>query len=203
MPNKKWVAVGELIAGLVGLYALLQENIAHIVQGTYDPVDLWSRFTYQSNLIAVVALLASSYAFWKGKNWKHLDTFRGAATLYMVITGAVFATLVHSASPVVAIDNNIMHQVIPIAMVVSWLVHQPAQQIPWEGWRKWLIYPLAYAGYALIYFRITGDPIYAFLDPTDDGYSPVIRMIVTLTVAAALVAFALTRLPLRRHTLRV
>lgn len=199
MPNKKRVglAVYELLFGLIGLGALLLENVVRALRGTYVFADIWSYFTYQSNLIAAFALLASSYALWRGKNWKWIDPLRGAATLYMIITGLVFALLVHNASPAVAIDNHIMHQLMPVVMVVGWLIHQPTTRISFDRTLKWLFYPWVYAGFALVHGTLTGEYFYNFLDPTGGGFRPVVVTIGALTLFAAFVAFMMIRLPRR------
>ena len=192
MSTTKRVVVGvwDLFFGLLALGALATENIVRIVRGTYESGDLWNYFTYQSNFIAMIAMLTSSYAIWKGKNWLATDVLRGAATLYMVITGVVFALLVHNASPAVAIDNNIMHQVIPAAMFIGWIIHQPATRISFARSLKWLIYPLAYAVYASVYGAVTGKYFYSFLDPATNGGIEGVLLIIAALVAFGVVVAA-------------
>lgn len=192
MLTSKRVAAYELIVGLTALGALLLENIARIVQGTYDPLDIWTYFTYQSNLIVAVVLLASSYSVLRNKHW-NLDMWRGGATLYMVITGVVFALLVHSASPAIAIDNTIMHRIVPIAVVVAWCLHLPSERIHPDRIITWLYYPWLYAAFALIWGHVTGSYFYSFLDPSDGGYLPVVMTIVVLTLFAIIVSLVMTQ----------
>jgi hypothetical protein len=198
MPNKKWVAGYEGIFGLVGLGALFTENVVRYLRGDYDPADLWSYFTYQSNLIAAVALLASTYSIWKGANWKHLDFLRGAATLYMIVTGLVYSVLVNNADPAVMIDHYIMHYLMPVVMIVGWVLHQPALRISYRWSLLWLAYPLVYAGFVQVHGALTGDYFYEFLSPVTGGYTPVLITIGVLILFAAFVAFLLTRLPRKR-----
>jgi hypothetical protein len=200
MSKVKWVAVYELCFGLLGLYALAQENIVHAHRGDYDFSGIWSYFTNQSNLIVVVVALTSSLSilFWKGKTWKHQDYLRGAATLYIIITGVVYAVLLNNANPAVMFDHHVLHQVMPIAMVIGWIIHPPSARIPYVRSLWWLVYPLVYAVYALVNGAVTGTYFYAFLDPRDSGFLPVFVTIGVLILFAAFVTRILTLLPLRR-----
>ncbi len=202
MPKTRmgWVAIFEGFFGLLGLYALAQEVIVRWQRDELDLVNLWSHFTYQSTLTAVVALLASTITIWKGVESRSIDLLRGAATLYMIVTGVVYAVLLNNADPAVMFDHHVMHQVIPIFMVVSWFWwHRPAWRIPYATTTTWLIYPLVYAVYVLaIYGNVTGDYIYSFLDPADGEELSVLRMIVLLTLAAAVASWIMAHLPLRR-----
>ena len=199
--TKRWGLVGfEAFFGLLALFSLVSENIGSAVRGGYDPLNLWSHFTYQSNLIAVIALLTSSYYLWKHKESTKLDWFRGAATLYMIITGVVYATLLNNGNPVFWFNDPITHIVIPIAITVAWFVHQPSQRIEREGsWGTdmWLAYPLAFAAYTQLYghFIHPGDFVYGFLDPTGGNELHVVGMIAGLLVAAWFVSQVLRYVP--------
>ena len=199
------VAIFEGFFGLLGLYALAQEVIVRWQRGELDLVNLWSHFTYQSTLIAVVALLASTITIWRGVESKSIDLLRGAATLYMIVTGIVYAVLLNDADPAVMFDHHVMHQIIPVFMVVSWFLwHRPSWRIPYATATTWLIYPLVYAVYVLaIYGNVTGDYIYSFLDPANGAELSVLKMIVILTLAAAVVAWVMVHLPLRRVAHRI
>lgn len=196
MSNTKRVAVTEGLFGAVGLYALMQEVTVRWHEGTYDAVDLWSHFTYQSNLIAVIALLASTFAFWIGvtrETEKYLDYVRGAATLYMIITGVVYALLVNNADPAVMVDHYIMHYIMPLAMVVCWLAHPPVERLDYSKAVLWLAYPLCYVAYVQIEGRVTGDYFYEFLNPTE-GVLPVIATIGGLLFASAGITWVMSRM---------
>lgn len=197
------VALFEGFFGLVAILSLVIENVGSAVRGGYDPLNLWSHFTYQSSLIAAIVLLTSSYYVWNEKESTRLDWFRGTATLYMIITGLVYALLLNNANPVYAMTDTITHRILPVVMVVAWLVHQPSMHIPREGWLGsdlWLAYPLVFAAYTQIYGRFIepGNYIYGFLDPTGGNELHVLGMVVGLTAAAWLVSQLLILLPQRQ-----
>jgi hypothetical protein len=72
--------------------AILVQLLDLAVRGVLNPVNYFSYFTIQSNLIAVAALLAAA-ATWRGNRSRGVDFFRGAATSYMTLTFIVFALL--------------------------------------------------------------------------------------------------------------
>ncbi len=191
MPNNRWAAIYEGLFGLVAFGALAIENIVRSARGINVLTDIWYYFTYQSAAVVVIALLASSYSYWTRKNWAWLDPFRGAATLYSVITGVVFAVLVHDASPAYMIDHHILHQLMPVVMVVGWLFHQPSVRITLDRTLKWLYYPWAYAAFALVCGAVGGVYPYDFLNPTDSGYRPVFITIAVLTLFAMVVSWVM------------
>lgn len=191
MPNNRWVATYEGILAMVVFGALAAENIARSVRGINVLTDIWYYFTYQSAAVIFIALLASTYSYWKGKNWKWLDGLRGAATLYSVITGVVFALLVNDASPAYMINHHILHQAVPVAMVAGWLMHQPSSQLTFGRTFKWLYYPWVYAAFALVVGALTEVYPYDFLDPTSGGYVPVLMIVAGLTLFAMFVSWVL------------
>lgn len=188
----------ELLFGLTLLVALGVEKSARFFSdGGFDSViDMGAHFSYQSATIAGLALLVSAFVSWRGHNSRFADAFRGAATLYMIVTGVVYTVLLNDADPQVAWVHPTIHYVAPVVMVVLWLMHPPAARIPNGYILRWLMYPWAYAAFVLcIYGPLRDDYVYGFLDPAD-GWFGVIKMIVILTVAAAAAAWVLIHLPL-------
>jgi hypothetical protein len=80
------VRVLRVAAAGVGLAAL----VVALVQSTGTVANFFSFFTVQSNILAVVLLLGGGLADPRPPRWAY---FRGAVTLYMVITGIVYAVL--------------------------------------------------------------------------------------------------------------
>jgi hypothetical protein len=63
--------------------------------GIFDPGNFLSFFTIQSNLIAV-ALLVAGVARWRAGRSPTLDFLRGAAVVYMTVTGIVYFLLLRN-----------------------------------------------------------------------------------------------------------
>ncbi len=202
MLSKNFRILYKVLFASLGLYAIAQETIVIIGRGTYDFVNFWSYFTNQSNLFTAIVLLVSAYALWRGYKWKHLDLFRGASTIYMIITGVVFALLLSGGDiktlTAVPIDNTILHEIIPIALVIDWLIHPPAKRIPFVRSLLWLVYPIFYAACALVRGALTGWYPYPFFNPEPNGYGPVVVTIIGISAFVIAMAWLLTRLPLKR-----
>ena len=77
------------------------------------------------------------------------DSVRGAVTLYIAITGAVFALLLsglqESLDTHIGWVNFIVHKLIPVVLVVDWLIDPPRHRLSsasaprgWSiRWRTW------------------------------------------------------------------
>ena len=202
MSMKNFRIFYKVLFASLGLYAIAQETIVIIGRGTYNFVNFWSYFTNQSNLFTAIVLLVSAYALWRGYKWKHLDLFRGAATIYMIITGVVFAVLLSGGDTkdltAVPIDNTILHELIPIALVVDWLINPPVKRIPFVRALLWLVYPIVYAACALIRGALTGWYPYPFFNPEPNGYGPVAVTIAAISLFVIALAWLLTRIPFTR-----
>lgn len=163
--------------------------------------NFFSYFTIQANiLVAVVFAVAAVIQLRQPAEPRWLDRLRGAATVYISITGVVYALLLSNIDVNTPLPwaNVVLHYVVPIVTVVDWLLDLPERTIPFRSALVWLAYPLAYLVYSLIRGPIADWYPYPFLDPGPHGYGYVAVMSVCVAIAAAvfvaLVAGA-TRLP--------
>jgi hypothetical protein len=163
-------------------------------------------FTVESNVIVLGYFSAALY--WMVKR----DTadapaprLRGAATLYILITGLVaHIVLNHGASPLPGLSHGsdadrlqswsllFLHYTTPIMVVLDWLCLRPRNASRWRDLPLWLSFPLGYAGLTLL--RAALFPFfpnrypYFFLDPTAHGYGWVGLQIAELTVEFVVLA---------------
>ena len=146
--------------------------------------NFFSFFTIQSNLFAAAVLLA-------GRN----DSLRGAATLYLVITGAVYATLLSGLERTLQTPlpwvNFVLHRLSPVALVVDWLAEPPRCPLRWRAALLWMVYPLLYRGYSLVRGACVGWYPYPFLDPRHVGGYGRVALVCGLIALGALVAAGL------------
>ena len=188
---------------LLGFSAVVTELATLVERGAFRPTEFFSYFTVQTNLLVVVVLLAT--ALTEGRRPRFLDRVRGATTVYMVVVFLVFAVLLAPIEGVdltaVPWDNTVLHQVVPVVVLLDWVVDPPAERIPWRVGLLWLAYPLLYAAWALVRGLLDGWYPYPFLDPDVDGYAAVAVAAVLIAVGSAAVAWLVTRLP-RRPTVR-
>jgi len=145
-------------------------------------VNFFSYFTIETNLIVVVGLLVP-----------HLSLLRGAATMYIVIVGIVYALLLagipDSTIPWV---NIVLHDVTPLAMTAYWLL-APARIAGSSASviARWLVYPLAFLAYSLIRGVIIGWYPYPFLDPRTGGYGHVAVVCIGIVAGGVLLSAAI------------
>jgi hypothetical protein len=160
--------------------------------------NFFSFFTVESNILAVIAFIGGALIIQSGKRSERFDFFRGAVTLYMVITGIVFSILLSGLEGVqltaVPWDNTVLHYLIPVAIVIDWIMDPPAKRVPFKRALWWLVFPLAYFAYSLIRGPIVGWYPYPFLNPAHGGYGKVAVVAVVITLGVLLLTFAITRL---------
>ena len=170
-----------------------------LVQGRRDNglqiENFFSYFTVLSNcaaaavLVVLVARPSLGYA-------PRFAVARGAVTLYMVVTGLVYAALLAPASADVGLTepwvDAVVHEVAPVLLLVDWLVDPPGRRLSVRQVAAWLIFPALYLVYSLVRGPIADWYPYPFLDPdhASGGYGAVAitsaGILVTIVVLAAL-----------------
>lgn len=159
---------------------------------TFNVWNFFSFFTIDSNVIAVVALI---WLLLARKQSSVLQIFRGATTLYMAITGIVFAILLSNIEVQLTLPavDLILHKIAPIIIILDWLIDPPrlrftVKQISW-----WFIFPIAWFVYTLLRGLTVGWYPYPFLDPRSlGGYGQVSLYCIAILVLGMLVAWLLT-----------
>jgi len=160
----------------------------------FSPANFFSFFTIQTNLFAI-AMLGLVAIVRPPERTVLFDAVRGAVTLYITITGVVFALLLSGLQE--SLDTHIawvdftVHKLMPVVLVADWLIDPPRHRLSFRIGLGWLLYPLAY----LIYTLIRGDRVdwytYPFLDVSRHGYGGVLVSCAVMLVGfvAAAVGF--------------
>ena len=188
--------VGRIAFAVIGVVAITYQFSAldHTL-ASFSHGNFFSFFTIQSNLLAVATLVASAVV--RGRMRTRLfDAIRGAVTLYIAITGVVFALLLAGRQE--DLDTHIpwvdfvVHDLIPVVLVADWLIDPPRHRIPLRVALSWLAYPLAWFGYTLVRGASTGWYPYPFVDVDRIGYGGVLWrsavMLVAFAAAAVVIA---------------
>ncbi len=151
-------------------------------------------FTYQSNFVAALVLLAGAWRLWDNQvdtvKW---DLLRGAVVTWMATTGIVHATLPTSANDTgisynYAWASDFLHQVMPLVLVLDWLLMPPRHRLAFRHALLWTVYPLAFAAFSLVRGPFVDWYPYPFLDPRDDGWGSVALYVVA--IAAGFLLFS-------------
>ena len=139
---------------------------------TESIVRYFSYFTILSNII--VAVTATAVAFLPRLTFFQGHSVQAAAAVYITIVGIVYSLFLRTVWPSVslaAVADHALHDVVPIAYVVYWLVFAPKSLIAWADPIKWLSFPLVYILYSLIRGALVNWYPYWFVDISQIGYA--------------------------------
>lgn len=136
--------------------------------------NFFSFFTIQSNVIALVMLLLSALIGLRGGELSRaMEMWRGGAVAWMATTGIVVVLLLSNLNADLQLTepwvDTVLHQVMPIVMVLDWLMAPPRFRLDFRQALVWAAYPLLYCAYSLIRGPIVDWYPYPFLDPGQSG----------------------------------
>jgi hypothetical protein len=151
-------------------------------------VRVLSFFTIQSNILSgVTALQLARNPNRDGPIWR---AARLAALFGITVTGIVYSTVlakVHEPHGWQETSTNtVFHYVVPIMMVLGWLVFGPRPRIERRTISLAILWPVAWAGYVLVYGAVTKWYPYPFVDVSTHGYGRV--LVNAVAVVAVLLA---------------
>lgn len=187
----------KVFFALLAFAALVTEIVVLLERGMFNPGHFFSFFTVQVNIFASVMLLFGAAYLLASRSSRVLDFFRGAATLYMLVTGVVFAILLSGLEGInftaVPWDNIVLHYIMPLVMIIDWLWDNPGQTVTFRRALKWLIYPIVFVGYTLVRGIFANWYPYPFLDPANGGYQSVLLITVVILVGGVAGIYLVTR----------
>jgi hypothetical protein len=190
----------RLVFAVVTIAAIISQAVASINLGIFRPVNYFSYFTIDSNLIAV-ALLLIGVTRWRSTNSPGLDVLRGAGVVYMSVTGVVFTLLLSGVDVDTQLKwvNTVVHELMPLVMVADWLIAPPASRLTLRQGALWLLFPLVWIVYTLIRGAAINWYPYPFLNPANGGYASVTVYCVGILVFMLVVCAAVVWLGNLRH----
>ena len=183
-------ALARVFFAALTLAAIVTQLADLAAAGTLNPVSYFSYFTIDSNVIAAAVLLIGA-ARWRSEPTETFDLVRGAAVVYLSVTGIVFTLLLSNTDVDTAIPwvNTVVHELMPIVIVADWLLDPPRARITLRRGLLWLIFPLAWIAYTLIRGSLVGLYPYPFLDPANGGYATVALYSVAILGLMAIVCW--------------
>jgi len=182
----------RLVMALAVVAAIITQ-LANTIRIGNSVVNFFSFFTIQSNIIGAVAITIAALAGPAARGAIWLSQLRGAATLYMGITGMIFSLLLSGADVQTPIPwvNSTLHYVFPLFIVVDWLVDRSVRPLAFRQGLVFLVYPVLYGVYTLIRGPILDWYPYPFLDPRVHGYLYVVVMMIFVAVVGLALAWLL------------
>jgi hypothetical protein len=169
------------------------------------PVNFFSYFTIDSNVIAVFIFVAGAALLLRKTDDPHwFGIVRACGTSYMTVTFIVYNTLLRginvSDGLVVPWTNEVLHVVGPLVLILDWLFAPGRIRLDWKHIWVVIAFPLVWAVYTMIrgplaYNELAGKQTwypYPFLDPANsaEGYVSVAFYIVLIAVIIGLVGAA-------------
>lgn len=193
-PARRATALLRLVVGTLVLGAIAYQIADLALHDALAPEEYFSYFTIQSCLaIGVLLVVGGVIALRLPEDPIALARVGAAALPFAVVTGVVYNVLLRG--PVAPgyqgsqIPNEIMHVVVPIAVVVEWLVAAGRPRAPWSALAIAAAYPLTWLGLTLLRGSVDGWYPYPFVDPTGpSGAAGVVGYTVGLTAFILLVA---------------
>ncbi|MFA5004433.1 MAG: Pr6Pr family membrane protein [Candidatus Saccharimonadales bacterium] len=202
--NKKllvtWYRVGFALLVIAAVLAQLAYSRRHIPG--FSPANFFSFFTIESNVFAAAVFLVAAKAKALGTQDRALDYLRGGATLYMVVTGIVYAILLAGTdvqTPLLWV-NSVLHYIFPVAILLDWVFDRPSRKLSIKKSLLWLSFPVAYLGYSLIRGHFAHWYPYPFVNVDKLGYAAVAINSAVVAVAAVVLALVIAQLPQLRRT---
>jgi len=192
---------GRIFFGAFVFIAIGVQFIDSVAKGS-NIANFFSFFTIQSNILAASILLITGFGtLVRKKETPGFAFVRGAATLYMIMTGIIFALLLsgltHALQTTIPWVNMILHYLMPIVMIADWLRYPPATRIRFEKALWWFTYPLLY----LIYSLVRGNWVhwypYPFINPAMNGWP---KVLLTCAIIAAGIVVIIKLMTLRSGT---
>jgi hypothetical protein len=182
------VRIARVLLGAFGFFVVIRQADISVGQLGFRADHFFSYFTILSNILAdavlVVFGLFPSIA-------RRGDSWRGAAALYIAITGVIYNALLREVDVATseAWLNEVLHVVIPVVMALDWLIVAQVHVVSWRLSLAWLSFPLAYVVYSLIRGPIVDWYPYPFIDPRlGGGYWRVAAYSVVLAVVMAVLS---------------
>lgn len=165
----------------------------------------FSFFTILSNILGTLVFLAGGVAAARGRAGVPSGLWRGAAALYLVITGIVYGVaLAHYDTPeVIPWVNVVVHRVTPLVFAADWVIDPPLPAPRFPRALVWLVFPVLYLVYTLVRGASADWYPYPFLDPRAHGYARVavgcVLVAAVFLAVAALLCWVAARLRFRNR----
>jgi hypothetical protein len=170
---------------------ILAAVTTQLLTNRQTPVNFFSYFTVLSNLLVSVVYIATVFNL-LDKNT--LNKARGAATLYIVITGLGFSILLGgNNSEFLVWTNTLLHFIVPMVVSIDWLV-TPSAKISYKESLGWIVLLVLYLAYSMIRGYATSWYPYGFLDPKEVGGAGIFTYVGIITASSLLISWVITKL---------
>jgi hypothetical protein len=174
--------VFRIIISLLGWFALVVQFYIMYGKGEISKqplsetvINYFSYFTILTNILVAFNLtIVLLKPLSRLGNFFSKAATATAIAVYITVVGLIYNTLLrHLWAPAgwqLAVDE-LLHLVIPVLYILYWIFFIPRVDLKWKSVLSWLIYPLLYLIYILIYGAYTHWYPYPFVDADMLGYA--------------------------------
>ncbi len=195
--------MSKLVAGTIAVVGWLSLALQFVL-AMNNPIEpepgaverfirFFSYFTVLTNTIVAATLTAIAF-FPNSKIGRSASrsSVQTAVAVYISIVGLVYSLFLRSVWDPAgwqAVADHALHDVVPVAYVLYWLIFSPKSGLTWAEPLKWLIYPLFYIAYSLARGAVAMWYPYWFVDITQLGYPQALTNTLFVLIAFVLVGF--------------
>ena len=177
--QKQSAKIIALIGALLGWFAVITQLYLmmknRVLSAPETALRFFDFFTIDTNIIVALCftyIFFGSKSRW-GRFFSRASTIT-AITVYITIVGIVYNVVLRSTwNPygMQKIVDELLHSVIPALFILFWLFFTPIEQLKWKNAFPWLIYPIIYMIYAMIFGAVTKFFPYPFVNANEIGYN--------------------------------
>jgi hypothetical protein len=183
------------LLAVAGIVAVVYQAVH---PGALSTTDYFSYFTVLSNVFAAAVFFLGAVRPAHART-RTTEMLRGAAVVYILTTGIVYAVLLSGHPVAYPWANDIVHRIVPVAMALDWLLDPPRHELSFSRTAAWICFPLVYVAYTLVRGAIVNWYPYFFVDPhRHGGYLLVAGDCVAVGAGILGLAFAVTWVGRRR-----
>lgn len=197
MKRKKVIIGFRLCLSLLAFCAVITQFVIRDQTKPFDPINFFSYFTIESNILLAAILAVSCFTTTKDDGSEQLEALRGAATVYIVTTGLVYFLLLRGLEESLQTPNPwanvVLHYIMPIGGLLDWVLNPPIKRMTWKQIVTWFIFPLLYVTYSLVRGPIVDWYPYPFLDPRVGGYGNVLMYSIVIVIGMGLLSVIVSR----------
>ena len=196
------VAIVGWLALILQFYLMIQNRKVSILETT---IRFFSFYTILTNIL--IALYSTFLLLKPDSGWgKYFSrpSVATAITIYILVVGITYNLILRQIWNPQGWDkvaDELLHLAIPILFLVYWLIFVPKGTLKSGNVFPWLIYPLVYFIWTMIFGTLSGFYPYFFIDVNELGFGKVLLNSGVLTIGFLLLSLlfvGLDRLPFYR-----
>ena len=188
--NTRFAAGAIALIAWIGLAVQFSAIIEQTGSVTATLWVLLRYFTIITNLLAAVVLTGIAW----DKSAFGLPILLGGLTIAMVFVGVIYVLFLRGLlelSGGAKLADFILHYVTPVLVLLFWLVFAKKGTLRNSDPLLWVIYPLAYAVYALARGAVENKYAYPFIDVAQIGWLQAAINILLMTLSFLVAGFAI------------